>query len=39
MIFLFSSALKHSVNLKQNATRISLAFNVFLKGETGKAKI
>ena len=38
-LFLFSSALKHSVNLKQNnATRISLAFNVFLKGEIGKAR-
>tara|TARA_R100000655_G_scaffold109573_1_gene164462 strand:- start:2171 stop:2791 length:621 start_codon:yes stop_codon:yes gene_type:complete len=38
-LFLFSSSLKHSVNLKQNdATRISLAFNVFLKGEIGKAR-
>lgn len=38
-LFLFSSALKHCVNLKQNnATRISLAFNVFLKGEIGKAR-
>jgi|TARA_E500000178_G_scaffold316316_1_gene335934 uncharacterized protein (TIGR02466 family) len=38
-LFLFSSALKHSVKIKKtDTTRISLAFNVFLKGEVGKAR-
>ena len=35
-LFIFKSGLSHSVKMKpNNATRISLAFNVFLKGEIG----
>ena len=38
-LFIFKSGLSHSVKMKPNsATRISLAFNVFLKGEIGTAR-
>mgnify|MGYP003634418565 FL=1 len=38
-LFLFKSGLKHSVDFKKStATRISLAFNVFFKGEIGRAR-
>ena len=38
-LFIFKSGLSHSVKMKpNNATRISLAFNVFLKGEIGTAR-
>ncbi len=38
-LFIFKSGLSHSVKMKpNNTTRISLAFNVFLKGEIGTAR-